>query len=462
MRWIWIAMLAMVMPAARADITLHPGDVVKTNRTVIGHVGAPAEQASVSGYHFKRSEVAVPVGKIRTVLASNDPARPLIVACGGNSFQEPVRGAAALESLAPFGDVLLFDYPGLGASDGSGRKEEYLSAIPPLARLAADLAGQRKGRLIFWGHSLGAGFCAALAANTPVHSTLVLEGAFANYQDVKDAKAGLAAGLVGLTIDPETLQFNIPDLLSAYRDPVVVVASEDDETIPYAATRRLVDRLAGKAVSFITLRGSGHGDLRRNPEYAAKMRGALGLIVPSANSSPSRMDTPRCSGRLVIDGCGTLTWPDGSKLVGEFRGGKFQGPVTVTFADGAGFEAEFDNGDARGTAHYSEADGRRYDGLFVDGEFDSDHTPKEALNFPFWRKLTVAEANINVYVVILPSGDISNLAVDVPSSFNAADIAALDESVRATLLKWKFRPATVDGHPVRLPAVLTIRYQETP
>ncbi len=449
-------MLAMVVPAARADIALHPGDVVKTNRIVIGHVGAPAEQASVNGYRFTRSAVAVPFGKIRTVLASSDPARPLIVACGGNSFQEPVRGAAALESLAPFGDVLLFDYPGLGASDGSGRKDEYLSAIPPLARLAADLAGQRKGRLIFWGHSLGAGFCAALAANTPLRSTLVLEGAFATYQDVKDAKAGITAGLVGLTIDPETLQFNIPDLLSAYRDPVVVVASEDDETVPYAATRRLVERLAGNAVSFVTLRGSGHGGLRRNPEYGTKMLAALGLVPPvAAAAAPTQSE---CSGRLVIEGCGTLTWPDGSKLVGGFRKGKFHGPVAITFADGARFEAEFQDGDSHGIAHYVGPDGGRYDGPLVDAEIDHSRTPKAAESISFWRKLTAAEANINVYVVISPDGDVGNLVVDVPPSFNAADTTALDEMVRATFLQWKFRPATVAGHPVPLPAALSIHY----
>jgi pimeloyl-ACP methyl ester carboxylesterase len=336
------------------------------------------------------------------------------------------------------------------------RKEEYLSAIPPLARLGADLAGRRSGKLIFWGHSLGAGFCAALAANTPVRSTLVLEGAFANYHDVKDAKAGIAAAWVGLTIDPETLQFNIPELLSAYPGPIVVVASEDDETIPYAATRRLVDRLAGKAVSFVTLHGSGHGDLRHSPEYGAKMQAALGLVPAPAATTPT--PPSGCSDRLVIEGCGTLTWPDGSKLVGGFRNGKFHGPVTVTFADGARLEAEFQNGDAHGIAHYVGPDGGRHDGLFVDADIDRDRTPKAAETFPFWRKLTAAEANINVYVVISPDGDIGNMAVDVPSSFNAADTAALDEMVRATFLQWKFRPATVAGHPVPLPAVLSIHY----
>jgi hypothetical protein len=69
-----------------------------------------------------------------------------------------------------------------------------------------------------------------------------------------------------------------------------------------------------------------------------------------------------------FEGQGTYTWPDGSKYVGEYRGGKFDGQGTYTFPDGGKYDGQFRDGQQNGQGTYTWPDGSKYVGEFRDNE----------------------------------------------------------------------------------------------
>jgi len=239
--------------------------------------GAPLSAAAIPGAQVAAGTVPFASGEIHYVLAKADPARPLVVFCGGNMFRESAGGASRGAVLGRFGDVLMFDYPGRGQSTGAPTRQAFEAARAPLARKIEALAAQRTGGVIFWGHSLGGTYCAALAAETKVASSLVMEGSFASIEDIADAMAGAARPLVRLRIDPGAMNYKAPELLKAYPGRIVVAASRQDETIPFKASRRLAARLEaqGRAVTFVPLTQGKHSRFYLEPAYGPAMTAAI-------------------------------------------------------------------------------------------------------------------------------------------------------------------------------------------
>lgn len=239
---------------------------------------APLSTAKIPGARMSAGFVPFATGNIHYALAEADPARPLVVFCGGNMFQESAGGASRGAVLAGFGDVLMFDYPGRGLSTGAPTREAFEAARAPLARKVEALAAARTGGVIFWGHSLGGTYCAALAAEAKVSSRLVMEGSFASIEDIADAMAGAARPLVRLRIGADAMNYKAPDLLKTYPGRIVVAASRQDETIPFKASRRLAKRLEdeGRAVTFVPFDQGKHSRFYLEPAYAPAMTAAVG------------------------------------------------------------------------------------------------------------------------------------------------------------------------------------------
>lgn len=265
-----------------AVVKIGPRDVLVTNDDVARYgwkmSGEPTSRARLEpGRRVVYAKLKADFGDIHTVTIEGRPDAPLIVFCGGNAFRETYAGAARGGALARYGDVLLFDYPGSGLTDGRGSRAEFEAAQAALVR-EIERRTQNGRSLIFWGHSLGGGFCAALASDTKVRAAaVVLEGAFANYGDVADAEAGLLAPFVRLRIDESAVRYDIPMLLKDRPGPIVVIASRADKTIKFAATRRLAQRLEaqGKTVKFVTLSDAEHSRMFADPHYDPQVRAAL-------------------------------------------------------------------------------------------------------------------------------------------------------------------------------------------
>lgn len=113
------------------------------------------------------------------------PPRPLFIVCMGNASDRIRHGATYADRLLPFGDVLLFDYPGYGDSTGSPSVDNLLAAGPSLAKYADDLARGRP--VILWGHSLGGFVCSQMAGFVAGLAAVALETTAANAGEVASA-----------------------------------------------------------------------------------------------------------------------------------------------------------------------------------------------------------------------------------------------------------------------------------
>lgn len=263
-------------------IRIPPERVIRTDRFLAARgrlpVGRPAKSWNgKSGHEFFPGRIETSFGGLHYVLAALDNSRPLIVFCGGAKFRESVRGAAEMRALWTFGDILFFDYPGFGRSAGQGTLAEFTEAEQAVRAFAENLARQRGCRLIFWGHSFGGGFAAALAAGASLPSTLVLEGTFSCINDIVKSRAGLLAPFVHAALQPGVVHYPIPKLLAGYRHPVIVVASRRDEVIRFAVTKKLAEdlRRAGCKVSFIALAKPPHEALFTDKDYRPALKQAL-------------------------------------------------------------------------------------------------------------------------------------------------------------------------------------------
>jgi len=284
MRHVLLPSLLAVALAGCATVKIGQRDVLVTNDDVARYgwtlSGEPTRQARLEpGRRGTSAKLQAGFGAIPTATIGGGADAPLSVFCGGKAFREAYAGAARGGALARYGDVLLFDYPGSGLTDGRGSRAEFDAARIVLVR-EIERRTQDGRPLIFWGHSLGGGFCAALAADTKARATMVLEGAFANYDDVADAKAGLLAPFVRLRIDDSAVRYDIPALLKDRPGPIVVIASHADKTIKFAATRRLAKRLEaqGRTVKFVALSNAEHSRLFADPQYDPRIRAALKAV----------------------------------------------------------------------------------------------------------------------------------------------------------------------------------------
>ena len=67
-------------------------------------------------------------------------------------------------------------------------------------------------------------------------------------------------------------------------------------------------------------------------------------------------------------GQGTLTWPNGKKLVGEWKNDRADGQGTFTFPDGERFVGEYRDGKPNGQGTYTFPNGEKYVGEFRNGK----------------------------------------------------------------------------------------------
>jgi pimeloyl-ACP methyl ester carboxylesterase len=203
---------------------------------------------------------------------------PLVVFCGGNGFRLNYGGALLGTSLSQMGDVLMFDYPGMGESGGDGRRIQFNETLTAVNNKALTIAATRKNKqIIYYGHSFGGGVCSLLANKNPDASALILAATFADYHDVAESIKPLLSKFARLKIDEDTPEFKIPSLLTEYENPIIVIASKTDDTIKFPVSEKLYYKLLkqGNNVQFISLENAAHSIVPADKELQTKLISAL-------------------------------------------------------------------------------------------------------------------------------------------------------------------------------------------
>ncbi|MRL69150.1 S9 family peptidase [Brevundimonas sp. SPF441] len=215
---------------------------------------------------------AVAATRVRTGRAD----APLILYCGGNLFRRGVSGAQVAAELAPFGDVLMFDYPGSGDTPGQASFATYRNAgevIAATARAQADAEGRR---LIAWGHSLGGPICAE-AARVIRADALVLEATTPTARAAVDSMVGLWRPIVRVQLAEPLTTVDVPATLDGYSGKVVVLEASRDTTLPPVLSRKLAHDLRARGVNVerLVFARADHGDIPSQPDFATRVGPAL-------------------------------------------------------------------------------------------------------------------------------------------------------------------------------------------
>jgi pimeloyl-ACP methyl ester carboxylesterase len=219
-----------------------------------------------------------------TAVARADSAgAPLIVRCGGNAADRYNAGVAYARNTLPFGDVLLFDYPGYGDSGGAPTAVAFEAASASVATLALDMARGRP--IIFWGHSLGGFICGALAQRTPGAAGLIFEASARNAAEVAETwRPTLLAPFLRIDIAESLRGYDNAAAAVALRKPVLVLAAGRDDTLSVKLSRALAEAVqqGGGRATYVEFAAANHGTIPQAPGFKAAVDAYLDSVKRNA------------------------------------------------------------------------------------------------------------------------------------------------------------------------------------
>jgi pimeloyl-ACP methyl ester carboxylesterase len=201
---------------------------------------------------------------------SPKPQRLWIV-CGGN-------GTVALDWLkwvrqyAPREDAwLLFDMPGYGGSSGTPRpgsiRRSLKAVVPATEQALGWQPGESRGRLRFFGHSLGAAVCLMAAQEYDIHRG-VLMTPFTTSMDMAQVMIHLPLGfLVWHRFDNEA---RIREISKEPDAEIIIFHGDQDESIPAAMSRKMAAEFP-QTIRYHEVPGGHHNTLQEMvPEQIAR------------------------------------------------------------------------------------------------------------------------------------------------------------------------------------------------
>lgn len=165
---------------------------------------------------------------------------PLIVSCFGNASDRYAHGVDYSNKISPFGQVLVWDYPGYGDSSGAAGVMAIEDVADELVALIEDRAAGRP--IIYWGHSLGGFVCSNLAGRATRVDAVILETTAQSIRSV--AKAWTPMGIpIRVTFNEDLLRFDIPDALANLDRPILIIGAGRDRVLPVELARELAEAL---------------------------------------------------------------------------------------------------------------------------------------------------------------------------------------------------------------------------
>lgn len=192
--------------------------------------------------------------------ARPEDKRPVILFFAGNGMNSSRTAELLLldepELYAPFYadcDFVYFDYPGYGTSAGEPTGDS-------LRQMALDVFDEvdswsTTSSVICFGYSIGTG-PATYCASQREADGLVLWAPYANSYDVYNNYIDVFHGPMKLLV---LYKMDSDKYIKDVSCPILIMASDTDEVIPYESSRDLFAR-AGGSSDFMTISGIGHND----------------------------------------------------------------------------------------------------------------------------------------------------------------------------------------------------------
>lgn len=205
-----------------------------------------------------------------TLVSKPGEHRPLIVYCGGNGSDRFHSGVYFAQKTLPWGDVVIFDYPGYGDSPGPPSAAALERAAPGLSALARELSRGRE--LVFWGHSLGGFVCSRLVRDTPETDGVILEATARNALEIGHAwRPWYSTPFVRLSVEDSLASFDVVEALGDFHGPILLLSAGRDRVLPVRLSRSLRQALQthGARVTYVEFPHAEHLDISWQPDFPA-------------------------------------------------------------------------------------------------------------------------------------------------------------------------------------------------
>jgi pimeloyl-ACP methyl ester carboxylesterase len=201
--------------------------------------------------------------------AHRDGNRIVIVFCGGDGFHRSTEGGSVLTALAREADVVLFDYPGFGASTGSPSPESILDNARAAEEYASQLPSSNGQKRVLYGFSLGGVVAAQLAGERPVDG-LILEATAPDVASwARTRIPWFAKPFVRVDLDAALARIDNVSALANFRGSVLILAGERDKRASPVLSRDMTKRLRahGVRVELQEISHAGHGEIYKTASF---------------------------------------------------------------------------------------------------------------------------------------------------------------------------------------------------
>ncbi len=152
-------------------------------------------------------------------------------------------------------NVLVYDYRGFGKSDGHPNGQEQMYDDAEKVYDYAISLGYKPENIVLYGYSMGTGLAAHIATIKQAKD-LILESPYSSLAEM--SWVGDKAPSYQFDTKQNAKNINIPTLL---------IHGDKDNVISIDHSERIFDNLKTLKKKLIIIKGGGHGDLRKRPEY---------------------------------------------------------------------------------------------------------------------------------------------------------------------------------------------------
>jgi pimeloyl-ACP methyl ester carboxylesterase len=153
---------------------------------------------------------------------------------------------------------MFVDYEGYGLNDGRTNFLNMYEGALEIYDYAVTLPNVDSDRIVAMGFSLGTGSAVYLAANRPV-AGLILATPYANGYDLYNNVLPVFVGPMKMLVRQKLpSDQHAPNVTC----PVLIIASRDDEAIPFSSSTRLAKLFPGN-IDFMELNNVSHNDIFR-------------------------------------------------------------------------------------------------------------------------------------------------------------------------------------------------------
>ena len=217
-----------------------------------------------------------PGGAVAASRVRGNPAGPIILFCGGNMFRRAISGGDRAAALVPFGDVVMFDYPGYGETQGEATLTTFRQAGAAVADWVARTAAAEGRPVVAWGHSLGGPVCTEATRMIAV-DPLVIEASTPTARAAVNDQLGLMRSFVRVNIDPGLDSFNVVESLAGFPGQVLILEAGQDETLSARLSRDMARDLSGQGINVerLVFPEAHHNDIRLQPDFPSRLAAEL-------------------------------------------------------------------------------------------------------------------------------------------------------------------------------------------